>query len=358
VNRRVVIPAAALALIAAGGAAWAVAGAGSESSAAQTSTSARATATVERRDLVQHEAVDGTLGYGDTETVYSQAMGTLTALRKPGTVVERGEALFWIDGNPVTLMYGGVPMWRHLDRSSPDGPDIRELERNLRALGYDPSYDMDIDDEWDWATTAAVKRWQDDLGLRKTGSVELGQIAFLPGPRRVEEAKATVGALLQPGAEVVDTSSTKRLVTVDLDADKQSLVSKGDRVTVELPDGRSIKGTITSVGTVAESQTDPQTGEKTDPTIPVKVRLARGAKTGGLDEAPVDVSLVKERAENVLAVPVSALLALAGGGYAVEVVDGDGTTHLVRVEPGMYADDLVEVRGRAIREGLKVVVPE
>ena len=357
-NRRLFVPlAAALLVTSVAGATWAAAG-DSGSDSPDTFAPPGATASVERRDLVQHETVDGTLGYSGDRTLYAQAMGTVTELRKPGRVVTRGQALYWLDGKPVTLMYGELPMWRPLNASAPRGEDIRELERNLVALGYDPDGDIEIDDEWASVTTAAVKRWQKDIGLPRTGSVEPGQIAFLPGARRTGQLKTTVGALLQPGAEVTDTSSTTRVVDVDLDADKQSLVKRGDKVEVELPDGSSINGWISSVGKVAESQTDPQTGEPTDPTIPLEIRLARGVKTGGLDEAPVDVAIQKDRAENVLTVPVSALLALAEGGYAVEVVDSDGTTHLAAVKPRMYADGIVEVSGKGIKEGTKVVVPE
>jgi multidrug efflux pump subunit AcrA (membrane-fusion protein) len=358
VNRRIVISlAGALLVVAAGGATWAAAGGDSSSDTSDTTATPGATATVERRDLVQHETVDGTLGYGDSQTLYAQAMGTVTALRKPGRVVTRGQALYWVDGKPVTLMYGGVPMWRPLNAATPGGKDIRELERNLVALGYDPDGEIDVDDEWESATTAAVKRWQKEIGLPRTGSVERGQIAFLSGPRRIGQLKTTVGAVLQPGAEVGDTSSTSRVVDVDLDADKQSLVKEGDKVEVELADGSTVDGWISSVGKVAESETDPQTGEQTTPTVPLEVRLARGAKTGGLDEAPVNVAIQKDRATNVLTVPVSALLALAEGGYAVEVVDPDGTTHLVAVEPGMYADGIVEISGKGIKKGMKMVVP-
>jgi peptidoglycan hydrolase-like protein with peptidoglycan-binding domain len=359
VNRRLVIPmAAAVALAAAaGGATWA-AGADSGTSGGDAATTPTATATVQRTDLVQHETVDGTLGYDDAETLYAPGMGTVTALRDPGTVVRRGQALYWFAGEPVTLMYGALPMWRRLDRSSEGGRDIRQLERNLVALGYDPDGEIEVDDEWGSATTAAVKRWQKDKGLPKTGAVELGQVAFFPGPRRIGQLKTTPGALLQPGSEVVETSSTRRVVTVDLDADKQALVRKGDRVEVELPDGSTVRGRIATVGSAAESETDPETGEQTDPTVPIEIQLPSGAKTGDLDEAPVKVAVQKDRAKDALTVPVSALLALAEGGYAVEVVDARGSTRLVRVEPGLYADGIVEIRGKGIKKGMKVVVPE
>jgi peptidoglycan hydrolase-like protein with peptidoglycan-binding domain len=361
VSRRLAVPLAAVSVVAlAAGATWAVAGGGSGSEANASSTAAtRATATVTRRDLVQRETVQGTLGYADKRTLSAQGTGTVTALPSEGTVVRRGQALYWVDGRPVTLMYGWMPFYRHLDPSSANGEDIRQLERNLVELGYDSSGDIEVDDDWDSATTAAVKRWQEDKGLAETGRIDPGQIVFLPGPRRIGQLKTTVGATLQPGAgELMDTTSTRRVVTVDLEADKQSLVKKGDKVIVDLPSGGSVTGRITKVGKVAESTQDPETGEQGEPTIEVEIRLARGTKAGDLDEAPVDVSLAKETAKGALTVPVSALLALAEGGYAVEVVKADGTTQLFAVEPGLFADSFVAITGRGIKPGMKVVVPE
>jgi peptidoglycan hydrolase-like protein with peptidoglycan-binding domain len=329
------------------------AGTGGEDAAAETN----ATATVQRRDLVRRETVNGTIGYDDSRALYAQSPGTVTGLRTPGSVVRRGQALYWVDGRPVALFYGASPLWRRLDPKSENGADIRQLEQNLVALGYDPNGDVEVDDDWDWATTAAVKRWQDDRGVEETGRIELGEVVFLPGARRIGQLKTTLGAPLQPGAELMDTSSTRSVVTVDLDATRVALVKKGDAVQVGLPDGRTVGGTIVKVGRVAESEQDPQTGEQTDPTIEVEIRLAKGARPADLDEAPVDVSITSETAKNVLSVPVSALLALAEGGYAVEVVEG-GSTRLVGVEVGAFADDLVEISGAGIKAGTKVAIPE
>src|SRR5262249_12585875 len=138
---------------------------------------------------------------------------------------------------PTVLMYGTVPAWRVLQSGVADGPDVRELEWNLVALGYDPDRDITIDDEWTSATTAAVERWQEALGVDETGVVNLGDVAFLPGKRRIGEVTAAKGTTVQPGGEVLTATRTTQQVTVDLDAADQTLAVEGAPVTVDLPDG-------------------------------------------------------------------------------------------------------------------------
>jgi peptidoglycan hydrolase-like protein with peptidoglycan-binding domain len=220
-----------------------------------------------------------------------------------------------------------------------DGGDVRQLERNLRALGADPDGDLTVDDEWDWATTAAVERFQEERGMDGTGTLARGQILFRPGPSRIGAASLAVGQEVRPGQQIGRITSTRREVTVDLDATRQSLARVGDRVTVELPTGRTAHGRITDVGKVAE----PPAEEGGDATIPVTIALrGKAARGAGLDQAPVDVGFEVERAEDVMTVPVKALLARQGGGFAVQLA---GSGRIVPVEPGLYADDLVEVEG-------------
>jgi hypothetical protein len=310
------------------------------------------TASVERRDLVDRDELDGTLGYAGSATLAAGAAGTITWLRAPGAVVARGEALYGLDGEPAAfLLYGRLPAWRDFEPWMEDGDDIRQLERNLRALGHDPDGDIEIDDEWDWATTAAVERFQEERGLDEDGSLGKGEVLFRSGPTRIGEAKAVVGQSAAPGRELAAVSSTERRVTVDLVATRQRLARKGDAVTVELPTGESARGRIVSVGKVAEQ---PASEEDGDPTIEVEIELrGKAARGANLDQAPVDVGFAVERRDDVLAVPIKALLARQGGGFAVEVA-GAGGRRIVDVEPGLYADDFVEVDGD-LEEGQTVV---
>jgi multidrug efflux pump subunit AcrA (membrane-fusion protein) len=330
-------------------------GAGDDPTPVRAATSSTTTATVERRDLVDRDTVEGTLGYADTSTLSAGATGIVTRLPDPGTVVRRGDSLYDVDDAPAAwLLYGSLPAWRDFNSAMTDGDDVRQLEHNLRALGYDPDHDMTVDDDWTWATSAAVERFQDDRDMTEDGTLTRGEVVFRPGPTRIGEVRATVGQAVAPGAQIGQLSSTSREITVDLEANRQELAREGEDVTIDLPNGRSARGRIADVAKVADPPASRDAGPTIAVTIVMRGRAARGA---GLDQAPVDVGFARERRKNVLAVPVTALLARAGGGFALEVIEA-GRRRLVTVEPGTYADDYVEVTGSGLREGMQVVTAQ
>jgi peptidoglycan hydrolase-like protein with peptidoglycan-binding domain len=337
---------AAAGALAAGGA-LALGGSGRPEPAKAAATSGPTTA-VERRDLVDRENLDGTLGYDDEGTLNAGAAGVLTRLSDPGAVITRGHSLYDLDDEPAAfLLYGSLPAWRDFTPGMNDGEDIRQLERNLKALGYDPGT---VDDDWDSDTTDAVEDFQKDRDLDDTGTLKLGTIVFRPEATRIASAKATVGDTVSPGRPLAEISSTKRVITVNLDARRQRLARTGDKVTVEMPEGDTATGRITDVGTVAT-----KASQDSDPTIEVQVDLRGKAAHGTrLDQAPVSVGFSVDERKGVLAVPVKALVARQGGGYAVETPAGQ----FVAVEPGLYADDYVEVSGDGLREGMRVVTAE
>lgn len=149
---------------------------------------------------------------------------------------------------------------------------------------------------------------------------------------------------------MLEIGGSTRLVLAELPVDTALTVTAGAAVEVELPDGGVVAGTVTAVGVVAITPT----GDG-NPYREVEVALGETGETG-LTETPVDVRVAGETAAGVLAVPTSALVALQGGGYAVEVVDGT-STRLVGVEPGLFADGFVEITGD-LQAGTTVAVPQ
>jgi multidrug efflux pump subunit AcrA (membrane-fusion protein) len=182
-------------------------------------------------------------------------------------------------------------------------------------------------------------------------------VVFLPTPVRVTALRADLGA--PPSGPVLQASSTARTVSVALDPDLQSKVRAGDGVTITLPDGRATPGRVTSVGKVATIPSNDPGGSDSGPTVPVYIRPTDPSATGSLDQALVEVAITDRTVHDVLAVPVYALLARAGGGYSVEVVAGDGTHHLVRVRVGLFDDaaGMVQVSGAGLAVGQRMVVP-
>jgi peptidoglycan hydrolase-like protein with peptidoglycan-binding domain len=336
---------------------WAVGHPGlHQGTTAATPTTPTATATVQRQNLSGQTKVDGTLGYADSASVQSPLSGRITWLPKTGRVVRRGGTLLAVDNQPVQLLYGTKPAWRDLQVGVDDGPDIRQLEQNLAALGYDPDHQITVDTHYTWATRAAVRRWQKARGLDQTGRFTTTMPAvFLPWPARVKTVDASVGGSAAPGGAVYTVTSDRHQVTVDLDVSQQGYVKQGDRVQVTLPDGRKAKGRIGEVGRVAETQGE---APNQTTTIPVTVTLDNPKAGGRLDQAPVEVYVTTQTRKGVLAVPVTALLALTEGGYGVETVDPAGQHQLVAVRLGVFSNGMVEVAGSGLRAGAKVVTAQ
>jgi len=307
-----------------------------------------ATAGITKQTLIDKESHSGSLGYGDTVALTTRLSGTVTFLPTAGSTIRRGGTLYGIDNDPVVLLYGSLPAYRTLAPGI-EGADVLQFERNLWALGH---RGFTVDDEYTSATADAVEEWQEDLGLSETGTVELGRIVYAGGPIRVASRSVDPGAGAQPGTELLTTSATSRYVTVELGIDDQRLARKGAGVDVTLPDGTTITGKVTEVETTVEEAEAPDQEDTTK----IQVTVGFGKAPAGLDDAAVEVLFVSAQRENVLTVPVNALLALAEGGYGLQLVDG-GATRVVAVETGLFADGRVEVTGDGLAEGMKVGVP-
>jgi peptidoglycan hydrolase-like protein with peptidoglycan-binding domain len=288
-----------------------------------------------------------------------------TMLPAVGQTIERGERAFALSDRPTVLLYGTAVPWRAFVAGMSPGSDVAELNANLEALDYGSGLSGET---FGSATQAAIRAFQSAHGMAVTGELPLGSVVFERGPVRVTSVTPELGASVTPGP-VLGVTSTRPQVTIALSAAEQSSVKVGDRVSITLPNERTTPGTISSVGTVAKTPANkegggdgggggPENGEEGGPTIEVGVTPSEPRAIGHLDAAPVTVSIVTGSAPDALAVPIDALLALAGGGYALEVVSG-GAHHLEAVTLGLFddAEGLVQVSGQSVSAGQRVVVP-
>ncbi|MFF4789465.1 peptidoglycan-binding protein [Streptomyces sp. NPDC001276] len=379
---------------------------------------------VTRATMTDQTEIDGQLGHGPEVPFPVKADGTVTRLPATGSVVRRGGSVLRVNDRPVVLLYGSLPMYRELGvmqasgteatgntqtgaegtsgartrdddtakggdgstapspppagasagRATPlHGMDVEQFEANLSALGYSG---FTVDESYTELTANAVKRWQKDLGLPQTGRVGVGDVVYAPGPVRIAGTGVRLGDAASAGP--VSYTSTHRMVTVNARADETGWAQRGSRVTVDLPDGHSVQGTVASLGSDAAASDggdagagDKGTGGGSDgkaATVAVVITFDDQASLGRLQSGPVTVRYTVKQRKNVLTVPVAALTALAEGGYGLELADpengtrddgsGGGPGRFVAVRTGMFADGKVEVSGPGLREGMKVRIPE
>jgi hypothetical protein len=341
------------------------------------------TTQVEKRTLSAMVSQGGILTYrarsdGSPYSVINEARGTYTALPAAGQVIRQGHVLYRVNDRPVVLLHGSTPAYRTLSAGA-SGPDVAELNADLVALGYASSSQLRPRSAFfGSATTAAVEKLHAALGLPRTGTLSLGEGVFEPSAVRVTSMSALLGGGAQPGETVLQGTSTIRQVQVALDAAQQSRMAVGNKVRITLPNNQTSPGVVSSVARVAMCPSSAgsggsgssSAGRGTDtcssggsggstPTITVDVTPSDPAATGTWDQAPVQVGITTASVPNALVVPVTALLARSGGGYAVEVVGAGASHRLVGVSLGLFddADGLVQVTGPGLAAGQEVVVP-
>jgi peptidoglycan hydrolase-like protein with peptidoglycan-binding domain len=332
-------------------------------------------ALVVRTDVQERTTVTAVLGHSGSYSVIAPASSAIggpgggtgtsliTWLPAVGATVSRSEPVYAVNGQPVLLLYGARPAWREMAPGIAGGRDVRQLNRNLAALGYGSGV---LGDEYGAATEQAVVRWQEASGLPVTGTVPLGQVVFLPGPLLVSQQLASAGGPLPNGTPIVQGTGATQDVSVSLDPNLAPSVRKGNRVIVTLPDGTTDPGVVAQVSAIAQnpagsSQSQNAPGFPQQPVIPVTIRLLRPVH-GVLDQAQVQVAITSAEDANVLAVPITALLAEPGGRFAVVIVSGGGRVTARRTVPvrtGLY-DEItgeVEVSGPGLAAGQYVEVP-
>jgi hypothetical protein len=344
------------------GAVWFAVAAQPKASGASSTPVAMQLATVTRGTVAERVLVNGTLGFDGSYSIVHQGQpGLLTATAAPDSTVRRGGQLYAVAAQPVRLLYGSTPAYRDLGTGITDGPDVRQLEENLVALGMDPHHQITVDRHFSAATGAAVKRWQAAWGWsarQRTGRLPLGEVVFQPGALRISQVQATTGTQVAPNDPVLSASSAVPVVTVAISADRRRLVHAGDTVSISMPGVQPFPGTVARIARAAtpppQQNGSGATGGSPQSTVQVTITATVPAGGRDLEDAPVQVAITRDTHQNVLLVPVTALLARSGGGYQVRLE----SDRYVPVEPGLFdsVTGTVEVSG-ALTAGQRVKVP-
>ncbi|MDR0594544.1 MAG: hypothetical protein LBG60_15110 [Bifidobacteriaceae bacterium] len=419
----------------------------------------RRTVPVERTSLAAGLQLSGTLAYGEPSEL-GGAVGIVTKVPEGGSIHQVGEPLLEIEGNPVFLLHGSIPLWRDL-AAGMSGIDVDTLRAALVELGYSAGntaaatpYDSALagaidalyakggypapstrpdavaarqDAEQELAAAreglaaarqALTQAQRGPSGQEKSAATEAVAAAgrALAKAKRCSEADQaeqygtggecdveaaqgnlnTAQAALADLTKAVDTSAERAAVTsaeaalaaaqtkadqaamsaigpkdvlivptlemrvdqvlakigqsasgavvtytdttifanVDLSDANKAVVVTGTAVEVKLPGDVVVAGTV---GHVTPAGQNPQTYEP----IPARARIdiEDQATLAEIGLASVSISIIQDEAADALVVPVTALLALSEGGYAVELANGS----LVGVEVGVIQGTSAQV---------------
>jgi len=319
------------------------------------------TATVMRTNLTTTVLTEGTLGFEQSDPVVNRFTGTYTELPSPRTAIAFGQVLYRVDNAPVVLMAGNTPAWRAFSAGMTDGPDVTQLQAGLIALGDASGLLSRPSGHFDTATVDAVERWQHADGLPANGAIALGQIIFLPQRVLVGAPNFAPGQAASPGDTPYTVTTTTRVVSVPLNPNLPT-VTVGEAVSIVLPTNATTPGKIITVDpapAASNSQSSPGSGSQSEAAASVATVSPDNPRATGTEaDVPVQVSLTTQSVHNALAVPISALLALAGGGYGMEVVQASGVHHLIGVTTGVFTGAQVQISGPGIGPGTKVVVAQ
>ena len=213
---------------------------------------------------------------------------------------------------------------------------------------------------------------QAELSLAQTGNIAFGDVMFLPGKSVVDTSSSppNPGLIVTPNTilgsltpieqtkthigkngNISTTNESLQRVSTNINVSDKNLINIGSEVRIELPDESVLLGSVIKIGSVAVI---PQNNQS-DPYLEVSIAFDGDKSVPEWTGAPTTVSVTKDLAKNVLATPVTSLLALLGGGYALEILDGN-SLKLVPVETGIYADGWVQIVGSDLKAGDKVVV--
>lgn len=289
---------------------------------------------VGRASLEEVVVTRGVIGHSGLDLLESGGAGRITRLdMQVGEVVEPGMVLWRLDGRPAVAATGDTPLWRDLSQDM-SGDDVTVLQETLASQGVD----VDVTGSFDAATTQAVKQWQQAHGhTDPDGVFRLSDIVVTQLPARVGSHAVDVGAFVEASTVIMTTTATDTSVTVELNPSDRARVEQGDDVRVTLSaTGETVEGELSAASVQPQTRDDGSTFYPADVTLPDDT-------FDEVDGAQAQVTIIIERADNALVVPVAAVVATQDGGSGVRVVTGRDAAQVVEVELGLSQGGQVEV---------------
>lgn len=299
------------------------------------------TSEVRIETLVESDDYNGDLGFGEQRSLTARVEGTITWLPAEESIVDPGEVLWEIDRQPVIYVNGDLPMYRDLYQGVKKGDDVEQLEQFLIDEGFGPD-GWEADDTFNRTTRNAVTAFQKERGMTQSGVLGPAQLVVGREPLRIA-ATANLGDDATGGPVLTVTDAVAE-VTMSVTSRQLPTFQRTPNVVIVLSDGQELSAVL------SETKATPADEEGR---FGYSLTYVVDGEIG--EAQPVKVRIEQVLAEDALTVPVDALVALAEGGYAVEV-QTESRLVLRAVEVIDFDDARVAVEGD-LAVGDLVVVP-
>ncbi len=247
--RRLVVAVSLSALLAAGagfGAAQFIQSPADRAAALQPPAAGPVTVAVEYGPLTSTVVTRGDVGFNDTTKITiaagSGGPGVITGkVPKVGTTIKEGMVILEVSGRPVIALAGGTPNYRTLQPGS-EGADVKQLQRALARLGYDPG---EADGTYDTDTADAVAELYRDLGYEPPAPAGDKSDAEKSAKERLKSAKQKLASAKDALAEIRE--GPKR-------SEKLSAEGQVDQARAQLAQARKAKPKDKAAIVAAENQ--------------------------------------------------------------------------------------------------------
>ena len=257
---------------------------------------------VEKRVLGSSIVTRGTARFGVPQPVsvapstLKPTAGLITTLPARNTAVAEGGVLLTASGRPVFVLQGELPAYRDMVPGV-QGDDVRQLERALVRLGFDPG---PLDGLYDAQTGIAVARWYKARGWEPFGPTKdqllavrslereagdaskaaLGSAAAAAAAApAVEAARAAVASSARTSAtELAARQADLRALEVGRETDA-SLALQSERARAAHANTAADAELAAQIADAAYVTLDPRQTETTRRSAQAKVDLSRAAAT-------------------------------------------------------------------------------
>lgn len=305
-------------------------------------------ATVETGTVGSSLSLNTTVSWDSEKTGTNQAAGIVTSVEAAaGDEVTQGSVLYTVNLRPVVVAQGDVPAFRAIGQGV-TGEDVAQLQEMLAAVGY---YRGTVDGTAGVSTVSAIMAWQKAMGATPTGTVELGDVIFVPSlPTRVTLDTDVVsrGAMLSGGENAVSALSASPSFSVPVTDAQSTMMPAGTRVEITSPEGDAWEAYAAERSRDAQTQTVNVTLLGEDGAVICGDQCGQIPASG---QSTLSSKVITVETVSGLVVPSAALVTTATGQTAV--IDETGAEIPVTVTASARGMSAVE----GVAEGTRVRVP-